>query len=57
MFIIDAKGNVVRVNMKQYKNDKSLHSELWKQQYNVDLAPKITTNDFVKKYVENVFSH
>lgn len=56
MFIFDAKGNVIKVEVKQHKNDVSLHSTMWKKQYNVTNNPKVTTKDFVKKYVENVFS-
>ena len=52
MYVQTASGDIIEIDITKFTNDKELHSFIWKVKYNIEFT---YSEDFIKKYVENVF--
>ena len=47
-----ASGTIINIDITKFTSDTELHSFIWNVKYNIEFTEK---EDFIKKYVENVF--
>ena len=52
MFIETATGSIISIDITKFTNDVELHTFIWNVKYNIEF---VESEDFIKKYVENVF--
>ena len=52
MYIQTASGTIINIDITKFTNDTELHTFIWNVKYNIEF---VESEDFIKKYVENVF--